>query len=287
MTNLKSIPSIHIHPILLVFVLISFLTGTFVELFIIISIVLFHELGHYYMASLFRWRIKSIMLWVFGGVMDTDEHGTRPLREEALVTMAGPFQHVIIYVVLLLLQTLELLQPSVLELAFHYNSIILLFNLLPIWPLDGGKFLLTGLSMLFPYKKAYHTVIIFSIITSLAFLILQLFLFPFTLSAFFIVLFLVMENRSEWKKRSFVFIRFLLQRYEANTFVKGVRPIIVSHQSSLMDVFSQFRREQKHFIYITYPGKERQLIDESDCLRSYFYYKRYYSTVGELVDSIV
>ena len=84
---------------LIVFI-ISFMTGTFMELSIILLIVLIHELGHYAMSQVFKWRVESIMLWVFGGVMRTDEHGNSTIFEEALVTIAGPFQHVTIYIVL-------------------------------------------------------------------------------------------------------------------------------------------------------------------------------------------
>src|SRR5690625_7588673 len=97
MTIRKFIPPIHVHPLLMIFMIISFLTGTFMELSIILAIVLFHELGHFLFARLFHWRIHSIMLWVFGGVMKTEEHGNKPIHEDALVTIAGPLQHIIIY----------------------------------------------------------------------------------------------------------------------------------------------------------------------------------------------
>lgn len=280
------LPKIHVHPVLMVFLIISFVTGTFMELAIILAIVLFHELGHYIVATAFRWRIQGIMLWVFGGVMDTDEHGNRPIREEALVTIAGPFQHIIIYLVLFFLAWIDVGPASVLELIFYYNTVILVFNLLPIWPLDGGKLLFLGLSAFSPYKKAYHSVIIFSMIVCVLILIIQFLLFPFTLSAFFIMIFLFMENRSEWKKRYYVFIRFLLKRYEGNTAVKAVRPIVVPHEASLMDVFGYFRRERKHPIYITYPGNKRSSVDENDCLLLFFHEKQYNKTIGEAVHYI-
>ncbi|MEC5422047.1 M50 family metallopeptidase [Virgibacillus sp. C22-A2] len=286
MTLPKFLPTIHIHPVLMAFVVISFLTGTFMELIIILSIVFLHELGHYFMAQRFKWRIRSVMLWVFGGVMDTDEHGNRPIREEVLVTIAGPFQHIIIYILLSFLSNGGVVPASVIELAVYYNTIILVFNLLPIWPLDGGKLLFLGLSALLPYKKAYHAVIIFSMVASLSFLFLQFLFYPFTLSTFLIMIFLFMENKNEWKQRYYVFIRFLLKRYEGNSSIKEVYPIVVTHENSLMDVFSFFRREKKHSIYITFPSSERKFMDESDCLQSYFHGKNYNKTIGEIVEYI-
>ncbi|MFD0952437.1 M50 family metallopeptidase [Virgibacillus natechei] len=277
------VPKVHIHPVLMVFLVISFVTGTFMELAIILSIVLFHELGHYIVAKVFNWRIKGIMLWVFGGVMDTQEHGNKPIREEALVTIAGPFQHLIIYFLLFLLTPVGFVPSSVLELIFYYNTVILLFNLLPIWPLDGGKLLFLCLSAFSPYKKAYYWVILFSMAACLVIILFQLIFFPFTLSAFFIMLFLFMENRSEWKNRYYVFMRFLLNRYEGNTAVTAVSPILVESETPLKDVLGYFRRDNKHSIYITGPNNKRQSIDEGDCLLLFFHGKHYNKTIGELV----
>lgn len=253
------------------------------ELITILGIVLIHELGHYSAAKVFDWRINGIMLWIFGGVMDTDEHGTRPLMEEIIVTVAGPLQHVFIHFLIVFLSTYEFLPSSIIELAFFYNTAILLFNLLPVWPLDGGKLFFLFLSAFLPYRSAYSYVIVFSILTCIAALIVQVFFMPFTLSAFLLFLFILMENKTDWQQRYYVFIRFLLRRYHGESYVKGALPIEVSYNSSLMNVFTHFHREKKHTIYVTYPGNIRKSIDEADCLRNYFYERNYRKTIGETV----
>src|SRR5690625_342996 len=131
------------------------------ELSIILSIVFVHELGHYTMAKIFKWRIQSITLWVFGGVMDTEEHGSRSMFEELLVILAGPFQHLLIFFIVHFFLA-NILPLPVIELILFYNTMILFFNLLPIWPLDGGKLLFILLSYLLPFQRAYHYTIIFS-----------------------------------------------------------------------------------------------------------------------------
>ncbi|MEW9675893.1 site-2 protease family protein [Lentibacillus sp. L22] len=282
MTLRNYVPAIHIHPILLVFIAISFFTGTFVELFIILAIVLIHELGHYTMATLFKWRIRSIMLWIFGGVMDTDEHGNRPLREEMLVTIAGPFQHILIYGIIWLIAVNELLPSSIILLMVHYNTLILLFNLIPIWPLDGGKFLFLLLSSFLAYRTAYNRTLLISLIFCSIFLLLQLFVFPFTLSSVLLILFLLKENRMDWKQRYYVFMRFLIKRYQGETPIKGIRSIVVSCENSLMDVFSRFHREREHAIYIKFPGDNRKTIAEKDCLQHFFYEKQFDKSIGEI-----
>ncbi|MFD2046214.1 site-2 protease family protein [Ornithinibacillus salinisoli] len=286
MTIHKHLPPIHLHPILLIFIVIAFLTGTFVELMIILLIVLWHELGHYIAAKAFKWRIQSIILWVFGGKMVTDEHGNKSIYEEAVVTIAGPFQHVLIYLLVSILSIYHVIPPFFIETIIFYNTVILIFNLLPIWPLDGGKLLFLLLTLFFPYRKAYHTIIMFSMITCIGLIIGQFLFYPFTLSTFLILLFLFMENKTEWKQRYYVFMRFLLHRYEGSSTIKSVRAIEVSHHVSLMDVFAQFQRDKKHSIYISLPGKNRIALDENDCLHSYFYDKQYSKTIGEVAVKI-
>ncbi|GGJ84088.1 stage IV sporulation protein FB [Lentibacillus kapialis] len=280
------LPSVHIHPILLIFIIISFLTGTFIELMVILTIVLIHELGHFSAAKWFGWRIRGVMLWVFGGVMDTDEHGTRPFHEEVYVALAGPLQHVFIYLFLLMLSGSGLLSSYIIETACFYNTAILLFNLLPVWPLDGGKLVLLVLSEKLPYRKAYAFAVMFSLILNIVLTIVVIFVMPFTLSAFLLFSFLAVENRKDWKQRYFVFIRFLLQRYQGDNFFKRVQPIEISSHLRLMDVFSCFRRDRVHKIYVTLPGDIRWQMDEMECLHSYFHDQNYRKSIGEIISRV-
>ncbi|WP_084723505.1 M50 family metallopeptidase [Virgibacillus chiguensis] len=279
------LPKVHFHPILLLFLLISFFTGTFMQLAILLFIVFFHELGHYIMALQFKWRIKKIMLWVFGGVMDTEEHGTRPVREEVLVICAGPFQHIVLYVIALVAVDTGVISSSIFDTFMYYNTTIFIFNLLPVLPLDGGKLLQLLMSTKWPYKMAYYRSIYFSLIACLFLLGTSLVVQPFTLSTFLLCLFLLFENKNEWKKRYYVFTRFLLKRFETRHNPIGrTRSIRVKAEKSLLEVFSHFYRGWSHNIHIIYPNGSIKLMNEYDCLYWYFEAKRYKDTVGDLGD---
>ncbi|GAB4073304.1 stage IV sporulation intramembrane metalloprotease SpoIVFB [Barrientosiimonas marina] len=286
MTRHKWLPPVRIHPILLIFILISFLTGTFVELMTIVSIVLIHELGHFTAAKWFGWRVRGVTLWVFGGVMDTDEQGTRPVHEEVIVTLSGPLQHGFIYLLLFLLSNSQGEFQPVIETAYFYNTVILVFNLLPVWPLDGGKLLLLLFSEYHPYRYAYNAVILFSLLCNAALVPVLLFAVPFTFSAFMLFLFLAVENRNDWKQRYYVFIRFLLQRYQGRVYFKRVQSVEVPCDYRLLDVFNTFRRDKTHTIYVTFPGGSRRSFHEMECLHYYFHDRQHQKTIGELVSHV-
>lgn len=266
---------IHLHPIMMLFILLSFITGTFIHLFILFSIVLIHEAGHYAMARYFNWEIHSIMLWVFGGVMKTDESMNRPIKEEIFVTLAGPVQHVFIFFVLIVFQFISFISPDILLMAHYYNIILFIFNLLPIYPLDGGKILLSILSSTIPFKKAYDRTIIFAMFACIAVLIYQIFFFQFTLSAFMLFLFLLWENWQEWKYRHYLFLRFILHRKAHSRH----SVINVPGDFKLMDVFHLFRKNYSHSIYIK---GINQTVAEANCIEKYMKEKRIHERVDEI-----
>ncbi|HEY4601174.1 MAG TPA: site-2 protease family protein [Cerasibacillus sp.] len=279
----KQYPTIYVHPFLFLLIGISFVTGTFISLFIILSIVVIHELGHVIMAMFFKWRVRRIMFWIFGGVMETDEHGTRPLHEELLVTLAGPFQHVFIYILYYVLYGLALLPDSILAMLFFYNTVILAFNLLPIWPLDGGKLLLFGLALFFPFRKAYHQVLVWSVFACIIGLLTLLIIYPLHLTLLFLIIFLLLENISEWRGRYYVFMRFLLNRYKRDCTFKKTKALIVNNSVRLIDIFHLFHRDKKHIVYVIFPGDTKKVLNESDCLRYYFQKKYIYQPIGDFV----
>ena len=275
--------NIHLHPLLLLLILLSLLTGTFIQLFIILFIVLIHELGHYLAATYYKWRIDYIMLWVFGGVMKTDESSHRSIKEEFIVTLAGPFQHIIIFLVLTGLSVWQLLPEPILQQAHYYNGIILMFNLLPIYPLDGGKLLLLIQSAFTPYYVATRRIFYLSMFLCFALMMMQLMFFPFTVSAFALCLFLLLENYRALKEHYYSFIRFLLSRMDPSA-RKRMEQKSVQEDALLMDVFKQFRRNRMYRIRVQRKLVPSSVVTEQYCLHAYFTKKQITATMGEVIE---
>src|SRR5690625_4698610 len=84
---------IKINPLFWLVVGIGVITGYFREIFMIFIIVFIHEMGHAVAASYFQWNIKKIELLPFGGVLEVDDENP-PFREELIVILAGPLQHI-------------------------------------------------------------------------------------------------------------------------------------------------------------------------------------------------
>ncbi len=106
--------------------------------------ILLHELGHAIVARSRGMRIRGITLFLFGGVADIGEEPPSALTE-FMVAVAGPIVSLNLAVGLWLVATVgyHLGWPISLVVVLGYlaaiNAIVLVFNLIPAFPLDGGR----------------------------------------------------------------------------------------------------------------------------------------------------
>ena len=124
--------------------------------------VLLHELGHALAARAFGIRTPDITLLPIGGLARLERMPEKPWQE-IVVALAGPAVNVVIAAIALAaLPAGYAFDPEVLaspagdflpKLAL-VNIILLLFNLIPAFPMDGGRVLRAVLAMFLPYAQA-------------------------------------------------------------------------------------------------------------------------------------
>ncbi len=129
--------------------------------------ILAHELAHSYTAIRYGVRIKSITLMLFGGVASLEEIPRKP-GQELTMAFAGPLTSLVIGLVSYGGMALVDLSRSgsalvegtvvLLGLMAFYNILLAGFNLLPAFPMDGGRmlrsYLATRMSHLEATRKA-------------------------------------------------------------------------------------------------------------------------------------
>jgi stage IV sporulation protein FB len=273
-----------IHPLFWLVMCLAIVTGHFVSLLILFIIVFVHELGHAFAALFFSWRIKKISLLPFGGVAEVDEHGNRSELEEFILIIAGPLQHVWMLAAGFILFRLGWMSPYLYSEWMTFNYMVLFFNLLPIWPLDGGKLLLLGLSRFLSFQQAYQAILTWSLASLLLFHSCMLWLSPYHLNLWIIFSFLYFSIWMEWKKRHYTFMRFLMDRYygKAST-IKKLKTIYVQADEKLFSVLEKFQRGYKHPIVVVKNGKEIGSLDENEVLHAFFSYNMFSARIDELL----
>lgn len=116
--------------------------GLVASLLFFVSILL-HELGHAVVARRQGLRTRSITLFVFGGVAQL-EKDPRDGRAEFWMAAAGPVASLALAGLFYALASLPFLGPSAVAVAKYLaliNLMLALFNLVPAFPMDGGRLL--------------------------------------------------------------------------------------------------------------------------------------------------
>lgn len=180
---------------------------------LIFCCVVLHELGHSLMAQEYGIRVRNITLFPFGGAAFIEQMPMRP-RSEFMITIAGPAVNVAIAAALLPPLFLygvvngygfgdflnyfdDIALSGLLIYLFFANVMIVLFNLLPAFPMDGGRLLRAGLTTLIGRDRATAIAVMLGVVAALIMAIGGIWIGEFTLPL--IGLFIIIAAYGEGK----------------------------------------------------------------------------------------
>lgn len=168
MRFLKKIP---IHPSFLLLFLWFVFTRNFQAFIIFITVVLTHEFGHYFVAKKLGYKLDSFFLAPYGVSLNYKEK-TFESRDEILIALAGPFVNFVLSLIAVSLWWIFPESYCYTETFVLQSTMLALFNLIPAYPLDGGRIFIGAVNQLLPRKKAIKLLTISNISFSIIFLLL-------------------------------------------------------------------------------------------------------------------
>ena len=145
----------------------GFFQFTLKELILVIVVLFIHEAGHLTAMKLFKYSdVKMFFLPLIGAAISGREP-TPYSSKKALVSIAGPLPGLFIglFFVALHAGMKERIYYDIASMFIFINA----FNLLPLYPLDGGRFF-----DLILFSRNYAVEVIFKVVTSLLFIILAI-----------------------------------------------------------------------------------------------------------------
>lgn len=133
--------------------------------FTIFACIVLHELGHAIAARQYGISTKSIVLYPIGGVASLEKIPEDP-SQELVVAIAGPMVNIIIAILIYIFLSLSngwmvkmeeinyITADNFLFALFSVNIILVIFNMIPAFPMDGGRVLRALLALKMDRVKA-------------------------------------------------------------------------------------------------------------------------------------
>lgn len=158
---------------ILLFIIIFIITKQINTYVIFIIFTLIHELGHAIAGISLGLKIKDLTIMPFGFKIAFKNNRKKEKVKKMVIALAGPFVNLIIMILAIIFR----LHTSII----YSNLIIAVFNLIPIYPLDGGRALKSIIQIITSSQKTNAvinkisniTIIILTVATSILILYIK------------------------------------------------------------------------------------------------------------------
>lgn len=182
-------------------------------------------------AKALKIEVDKIYLYPLGGISKFFLPLNASFIKEFIILIAGPIAQIIGTIILIRIF------PQNQNMIFAYNTGILVFNLLPIYPLDGGKLVQLLFSKIFPFETSLKVSIIISYIMTIFYFFLNG--RAININVILITVFLMYKITEEKKKINYIYEKFVLERYLNNYNFK---------KSTLITNDKKFYKNKRHLI---------------------------------------
>lgn len=183
------------------------------------------------MAKILFVELDKIYLYPLGGVSKFFLPLNSSFTKEFLILIAGPLAQELAKILLLIIF------PASKEIVISYHYGILLFNLLPVYPLDGGKLIQLIFSTIIPFEKSITVSVLISYLTILVYFIINM--TNIKINTIIILIFLIYKVIGEQKQIKYIYEKFVLERYLNNYNFKN---------SKLITNYRNFYKNKRHLI---------------------------------------
>ena len=241
-----------IHPLFLVIGILTFFVGVGEIFLCYLVTVLLHEIGHAIVARHLGYQLEQISLLPFGAELSLQDDNFTP-SDEIKIAVAGPLVNLILIIICVSLWWIFPITYYYTDLFVFSNFITFVFNLLPVFPLDGGRVFRAIISKYKDTKTTEKIVSVTAITLSLLFFgvfIVSIFIEPLYYMA--LVSIFLLTGAFNFNKNA-VYKRRIFSKDLQKNFKKGcnVNIVAVSEDMPLYKLV-KFVNTQNYTIFVVY-----------------------------------
>ncbi|HHX51295.1 MAG TPA: peptidase M50 [Clostridia bacterium] len=262
------------------------LLGVLQQVLIIFGVVFFHEMAHVLAARRYGIRVREVEIFPFGGVARMEQMLELEPAVEIRVALAGPLSNFFLFFLSLWFFP-GIIGSSLGKLFLQVNLTLAIFNLLPAFPLDGGRIIRSLVAGRLGLSRANLMAIRWGkgIAVGIGFLgLLGLYWRISDINPVVLAIFLYGVACREEANCHYFFLRYLLRKREelALKQVLPVRHFLARNQTALGDVVTRFAPGFYHLVVIEGGPEEPVTLTEYRIISALLEHGREYP-IGKLV----
>ncbi len=244
-----------VHPLFILFGIYFAFCGKVFSFLVYTLVAVVHEFGHYCVAEKLGYKLVKLQLLPYGAVISGDLEGLR-FKDEIAVAIAGPVLNLFLVLGFLALWWLFPETYPYTETAMQANLSLGLINLIPAYPLDGGRILRAGLSRVLKRKWAIAISSITAIILAgglVGLFVYSVFIGSTNISMLFFATFVMVGAFSKGKDN--VYVKYYCQ-FDAKKLKRGMEITILafSENATVKDLLQRVKGESLYEVRVLDKG---------------------------------
>ena len=246
---------LHIHPLFILLGLLMAVLGHGYEFLSYLVTVVIHEMGHSTVAEKYGYVLDDLKLMPYGAVINGTIDGIKP-KEEIIIAASGPITNLIAAIIF---TAVWWVIPSsyFFTQAFVYANIVnALFNLMPVFPLDGGRIMLCMLSKKFNQNKAYKIIRITGLVLGCLIIVLFIISIFFEFNISFCILGIFVFMCALIGSKTDGYMRIYNRTYRSQNIKRGleIKEIAVNYDMPLGDIIRMFSSSYYYYVRVLNDG---------------------------------
>lgn len=255
-----------LHPLFLLTGFIFIILGEALAFFVYFIVVVLHEIAHAVVAQRLGYGLNKIYLLPFGAMLDINQNFVTR-EDEIKVALAGPSFNFILAFLCLGLWWIFPETYAFTSFFVFCNIITGLVNLLPCYPMDGGRVLVAMLEGKLKREKALKISYIFNYVFSVIFLILFFINLKFevNISYALMAIFIFFGTINNKFSGNYSMIKF----NDKTRDIYEVKSILVKGNTPLYKIFKHFNSKKFNIVYVQLENGQIKMLTEN-FLQKYF-----------------
>ena len=188
-----------IHPLFLPILFSIVLYGNVSYYALILSSLIIHEIGHIVAALLCKVKVERCVIMPYGGEIELKGGNSIAPKKQLAIALGGPIATICCIAVT------PFLDPLLAEPLLKIQFILLGINIIPIWPLDGGRIIMSLIHIFYPRIRMVEFYLTISLILIAVSVFITFILLPKTLFLLVLSIFLFLQILNEWRYRKYRF----------------------------------------------------------------------------------